>query len=299
VREQFTPDRIEINVVGDFDEPAVLKALQIAIGTLPRRNTTNPNRKRVGYDVLSPADVVHFQRKWPKVGEKVASRCHIESINPNRAFVTMLAPAAGAMAARGSQMLLFSREMMQKAMWTALRKEAPGFSYYCDIKAHHSAIFPDYGHFSVQWGAGVYKAAPSDPLNTGASLAAARKKLQLNHVNATTFEVVKASLLSELAVRLQDVSEWMHIIRGMSLPVPAAIIAQGVTQEPTLKDIDQGNVIAGVKKITAKDFAAFARKHGHARSGGGHDVLMDAVIETVRSESKDLPKLGGKACALP
>ena len=49
----------------------------------------------------------------------------------------------------------------------------------------------------------------------------------------------------------------------------------------------------------SKDFASFAKKHGHARSGGGHEVLMDAVIETVRSETKDLPKLGGKACLLP
>ena len=35
VREQFLPDRIEINVVGDF-EKAVLTALQIMFGTLPR-----------------------------------------------------------------------------------------------------------------------------------------------------------------------------------------------------------------------------------------------------------------------
>ena len=35
VREQFLPDRIEINVVGDFSEKSVLTALQIMFGIYP------------------------------------------------------------------------------------------------------------------------------------------------------------------------------------------------------------------------------------------------------------------------
>ena len=72
VREQFLPDRIEINVVGDFSEKAVLTALQIMFGTLPRLSDKDrESPSMVGYDIYKSGDTKHFKRTWPSSPRRI------------------------------------------------------------------------------------------------------------------------------------------------------------------------------------------------------------------------------------
>ena len=71
-REQFVPERMEINIVGDIpDRRGLLAALNLIFGTIPRFNATaysldhNGVEKKVGFDPYDPMDAKYFERSWP------------------------------------------------------------------------------------------------------------------------------------------------------------------------------------------------------------------------------------------
>ena len=115
VREQFFPDRIEINVVGDFSEKSVLTALQIMFGTLPTVNTKDKeSMSMAGYDIYKPSDTKHFKRTWPSSPATNKIGCYVVTDNVGRAFPALMVPAQDKITFRGGEMRTVVSAMMEK-----------------------------------------------------------------------------------------------------------------------------------------------------------------------------------------
>jgi predicted Zn-dependent peptidase len=257
VREQFDPDRIEINVVGDIDVKIILEPLQLIFGTLIKRPA---NSKRVGYDVYSEADVQHFTRAWGSSDSKTG--CHLIDDNVERAFPMLMVPAQDGISFRGGEMRQIVTAMIEKQLWRNLRMDE-GLTYFVGKHAFHSVLFPGFGYRTVDWGSGKYNARDpaSDPLNVEFSVSKAKDALGKDRIIAKDmFQIVMKSIEGHYKTHLQNIEEWFGILRGMSLKLPKAFESNGL-KEPTLKDIDEGAVMEGLKAVTYQKYKQWMDSH--------------------------------------
>ena len=179
VREQFLPDRIEINVVGDFSEKSVLTALQIMFGTLPRLDAKDrESMSMAGYDIYKSSDTKHFKRTWPSSPATNKIGCHLVTDNVGRAFPALMVPAQDKITFRGGEMRTVVSAMMEKVLWKMIRMEE-GLSYFVGKDSFHSVLFPGFGYRFSDWGSGPYKVRnANDPLNVEFSLEQAKAAME-------------------------------------------------------------------------------------------------------------------------
>lgn len=322
VREQFAPDRMEVNVAGDFDEDALIQQMSasprrrlrsfiaiyvsisrsishtrispagVILGTIPVFNTSRHTR-RLGWDVYSEDHAREFSRT-AKNTEVATRRCYAESAVPRRAYVEMFVPAAGGPSGRGTQLLRVSDALASEALFDALRKEG-GFSYGVDVvESLHSVVFPTWGYHLVQWAPGPYRAPDGDPLNVDASLSAARNALR--NVPDALVDRVLVETRAAAEVELQEPAKWLKVMRGLSLRVPFAVrSAMGEAAPETLKDIAQMDVTGSLKAIKRDQVKSFFSNHIRPFIDNGQAI--NAVVETVQKLTDKGPLLPGSvAC---
>lgn len=172
MREQFTVDRIEVNVVGDFDEHNLLHQLNAMLGTMPLRRDRNPNSAtitgsvasprapfRVGYDIYEPSHQRFFQTRagmWqsgavtPPAAPQAAStdgwlNCSLPSTHPGRAYVALaLLTNADFSSARGHQKALLSHALFQQTLLNVLRRDA-GAVFSVESQPFMSQLYQRFG----------------------------------------------------------------------------------------------------------------------------------------------------------
>ena len=272
VREQFNPDRIEINVVGDIQEKDLLMSLQPIFGTLPLQKAKN----KVGYDVYSNSDVKHFSRTWPT--EEIKLGCHLFADNVNRAFPLLLVPAQDGISFRGGEMRAVVTNMLEKQLWKNLRMDE-GLTYFVNKASFHSVLFPGFGYRAVDWGSGKYRQrdASTDPLNVLFSIGKAKEAMGKDRVlPKEMFERVMKTVLGYYNTNLQNADSWLGILRGMALRLPNSFKLNGLS-EPTLKDIDEGAVLEGLKSVTYAKYKEWMGAHVPDKTAEGSTFLIETV----------------------
>jgi predicted Zn-dependent peptidase len=279
VNEQFLPDRIEINVVGDFSEKAVLMALQVMFGTLPVVPPKEKEKmKMVGYDIYSKDDVKYFQRKWPSNPSTNKVGCHLITDNVGRAFPTLMVPAQDKITFRGGEMRTIVSAMMEKVLWKKLRMDE-GLTYFVGKDSFHSVLFPGFGFRFSDWGSGPYKPRNrgTDPLNVDFSIGQAKEAMGKDRIiGKDLYGIVMKALEGLYRTKLQSTEAWLNVLRGMSLKLPKAFEENGLN-EPTLKDIDEAAVIEGFKSLKYEKYIKWMNDHVPDTSADG----ISFVIETV------------------
>ncbi len=311
-REQFLPDRTEINVVGDVpDTKDLLVALQIVFGTLPRYNAsaeagrayprlppaagrekTSTTGDKVSLDPFEPGDAPHFVRTWSRAPNASALRkaCYVRNVNARRALVGVAVPSFDALAPRGTVMGRVARAMAKRLMWSKVRKEQ-GLSYYVNVNSFHSTLFAGFGWHHVTWGAGQHRVRDpaADPLNVDFSVSVVDGAFSAPPATAYTqdlFDDAKAEMLADARSHLETdgAGDWLMVLRGMSLRVPAAMAAaQGTVAAPgdvpLLKEVSEANVLAQMEEVTRDAFLGWVGTHG-PKSGVAGRMAMSHVLET-------------------
>lgn len=243
VREQFTPDRIEINVAGDVDIEHLVTQLNMIFGSLPRNvssvaNTTDlaqmQHRRtdRVGLDIYSKDDRAKFDLGLSRLaGEDNGHNlfCDFPSAVPDRAFTTVLFPANDF---RQDSLRRFVFDpILKERVYNAIRREG-SFAYFIQQEAFHSILFPGWGYYKVSWAPGAWP--PLDPPQrpgdsktrraTDENVMKSLKAAQLavaSSLSSDDFTVNKPQVVAKLSLGLETLEQWLIIMRGISLPPPA------------------------------------------------------------------------------
>ena len=310
VREQFTPDRMEINIVGDLGTDdkvltALLHDLNLVFGTMSPFNTTGGGtgggRRRLGRDPYSEKDVQHFaaeRRAFPaksSTSTTVAKRmtdesCYVPHLYGRRSYLTMVMPSHDALVMRKTMMSKMTTHLTERLAWSVVRKQN-GLSYAISTKSFHSFLFPGFGYTSVSVEVGQYGAVEggNDPMNVGRTMEAIKSSFgKKRGYDKALFTTSREQLTRELAHDLSsNMVTWMKIVRGMSLRVAASMRktlgGEATTMTMMLKDVDQINVVESVERTQLESFVQWTRKHGPTAD----NVMLTSLVETV--DLNDVP----------
>jgi hypothetical protein len=299
VREQFTPDRMEINIVGDFGEgnnmTSFLDDLNVVFGTIPPYGN---GQTRVGLDVYAANDASHFTRTFnveqsktnvqrrkstPSVQDITDEACFVKHLYSRRSYVTALVPSFDGVDGTSNAMSILSAHLTKRLVWSTVRKEH-GLSYSIHTSHFHSVLFPKYGYTYINIEVGPYntKDSTNDPMNVQFSLDQISTALKSNRKYDTKlFSDSKSQLLMDLKHEFSNSEGWIAFLRGMSLNMPHAMAlthsSEGNTGSQTLKDIQASDMFALIEKIDQKGFVEWTRIHGPMSDA----VMLSSVVETV------------------
>ena len=312
VREQFTPDRMEINIVGDLGTDdkvltALLHDLNLVFGTMSPFNTTGggtggTGRRRIGRDPYSEKDVQHFaaeRRSFPStsststtVAKKMTDEsCYVPHLYGRRSYLTMVMPSHDALIMRQTTMSKMTTHLTERLAWSVVRKQN-GLSYSISTKSFHSFLFPGFGYTSVSVEVGQYGAVEggNDPMNVGRTMEAIKSSFgKKRGYDKALFTTSREQLKRELAHDLSsNMVQWMKIVRGMSLRVAASMRktlggGEATTMTTMLKDVEQINVVESVESTQLESFVQWTRKHGPTAD----NVMLTSLVETV--DLNDVP----------
>jgi hypothetical protein len=299
IREQFSTDRIEINLVGDFglnnNMTSILDDLNIVFGTISPN--TSPNR--IGYDPYNEKDTVHFQRDFNKQkGNEILKRrlettnaldftdeaCYVKHMYSRRSYVTVLVPSFDALDVYGTSMNRLSSHLTKRLIWSAVRKEN-GLSYSIHTTDFHSILYPDFGYTSINVEVGPYNSKDkiNDPMNVQFTILTIINALKSSRTYDTKlFDDSKEQLLNELKNEFSDVSSWMKLIRGMSLNVPLSMVSKSTSNIKTLTDIKQGDILSLIESTNQKKFMKWTAEFGPMSD----ELILTSVVETIDDHDK-------------
>jgi hypothetical protein len=322
-REQFVPERMEINIVGDIpDRRGLLAALNLIFGTIPRFNATaysldhNGVEKKVGFDPYDPMDAKYFERSWParlnKPTELSEQACFVRDANPRRAFVNVLVPSFDMLQTRGSAMRYAVDQMASRLLSRAIRMHN-GFSYFTHLESFHSSLFPGWGFWHGAWLTGnqyAVRDGKADPLNVRASadvgtiaLTSSLKRAPRkgdtggNGLNEYYFKADKALLLGKLRAKFQSTEPWLELLRGMSLSLPANMakaIGKAAGDETTMRDVREASLLEELQVLTYKEFTRWTQKN--APPSSIELVALKSIVETVDDRGAKEPLMARVEC---
>ena len=302
-RQQFTPDRIEINIVGDFGDTwnnmtSLLDDLNVVFGTISPFNKTL-NVHRAGFDPYSKNDVKHFVRTFNNVKQDSTNvlneACWVKHLHSRRSYLTTLVPSYDAVSVRDTTMSLMASHLTKRLIWSAVRKEN-GLSYTVHTSNFHSWLFPNYGYTSISIEVGTYnsKDTTTDPMNVLYSVETIRKSLEKNRdYGIKLFEDSKEQLKMEVQNNYVNVEAWLKVLKGMSLKIPIGMslkAGDGNTIK-TLKNVEQMNLLEMVEKTNLKEFIEWTKANGPSS-----EIVLNSLVETV--DEQDAPVHSKKECDL-
>jgi hypothetical protein len=252
VREQWAPERLEVNVVGDFDPSHLLLQLNMILGTLPGTNLSAVGNftgaasaeahagaeyarlrrtMRVGRDVYAKtaASLADFRgRAMPASGAAAKTvSCTAASPTAHRAFVTSMLPAADF---RTVHMARFAADPLWKEhVYNQLRRIG-GYAYFITTRAFHSILFKDFGHYSVTWAPGAWPAGDkgakggvdatvTENIAKSTAVVAAAGK---GPIPREIYDINMPQVAGKLDVGAHALGDWLIIMRGVSLRAPAS-----------------------------------------------------------------------------
>jgi predicted Zn-dependent peptidase len=297
VREQFTVDRMEVNVVGDFDETNLLRQLNLMLGTIPSRSA-----KRIGFDIYNPEHSKYFQLKldqpdpvsgrnvdvsrmmlnsrmtyeggWRISGKSAAAaaaassishtkplmtNCTMPSLHPGRLHIGMaVLMNLDYSSVRGHQRALMTNVVFKQTILDKLRRDH-GLVFDVDSTLFVSMLFRRYGYYQLGWVIGV-----DEHGNAHALQQAVDAIEQVLHspvpFSKDVFDRAKRQTISRLQGELQESSAWLGILRGISLR-PPVWQTQQMPMYRTLRDVAQTDVLGRLFPLQADDINAFFREH--------------------------------------
>lgn len=294
VREQFSPERIEINVAGDVDISRLIFQLNLIFGTLPRNVTAVTNATddrihtqhraldRVGFDVYSPADLDKFTdaRTLPRDGD-VETFCSFPSAVPNRGFVTLLFPAEDFRTSGRTRFVV--DPLVHDQVYNAIRREG-GYAYYIVQESFHSVLFPGWGYHRVTWSPGTWPVDNSRNLdqnvenNIDKSTDVARSAYR-SPISPEIYNTSLPQVEAKLDLSLSRLEDWLIVMRGISLPPPATWPEFNTTGWPGFKRIKDTDIKTFVNTTTTyqgiKDISSNV-----VRRGGAKGYFLKSSLQT-------------------
>lgn len=310
VREQFTVDRMEVNVAGNFDEHHLLHQLNRMLGTMPlARNHDGaggtPDRAaspraaaRVGYDVYDPAQEERFRlgleerRVSPAVATRVTN-CTMPSLQPGRAYVAMsVLTSADATSVRGHQRSLMASALLQEALLESLRRDH-GFVWRVESEPFASQIFRRFGYWHIRFVVGLDRESDSAGREQIMRSVEEVRRILLSPApfSEATFARVKAATHSALAGSLQDSRSWLPIMQGVSLRPPVWERTGGSFAYHYVKDVAQTDMLGLVESVTLEQVTSWFTQH----MSSGHSLHV-GVVETTEAGGNSTSLLGGGQC---
>lgn len=310
VREQFTADRMEVNVVGDFDEHNLLRQLNHILGTMPlsRRQKAffhKPNLgrelsprspDRIGYDIYNKSHESVFSLRLDEMAPvdptqplhfKSITNCTLVSSQPGRAFLALgVLMTADFSSVRGHQKSLLADATFQQTLLNALRRDG-GYVFSVESQSFTSMVFRRFGFYELQWVVGIEDNSEGQEQINSTLTALGDILSSPVPFDEETFNHAKQSMISSLEGQLQESHAWLSVLQGLSLAPP---IWQKPAVFDTIKDISQTDVLGGMIDLTLKDINDFFAQH----IGRAFPVHV-AYVETISSDTV-ASKLGGTTC---
>ncbi len=280
VSNQFRPDRIEINVIGDLDNTILMEDLNRWIGSLP----TEPRgaKYKLGHDVYDTSSVA-FDVSFPTEQSEYA--CNLPSIAPDRGYVAAIYPA-NVPTGHNFARLLLEDHLFADHYFDVIRS-LNGFSYFASTKNEHLNIMRGASMRLAVWQTGDYPVnnSTSDDLNMDTSLNVAAQALR-TPLPERIFIDSKLSALAQLSSQLQIADNWLPLMRGISLTAPAGWSKSDASY---LKSIKQVDVMSEIRKLTFEDMKNSLVQPTVKYSGELRAKVATVPLSELEKQTSDVP----------
>jgi len=273
VREHFVPGRFEVNVVGNLNQDNLLKQMNDVFGSLPMvnfsrliddDNMTAGVLHRVGIDPYDPDDTDFFTKlHWSD--KKFRSACVLRSAIPDHGHIIHRVPAGDYhMSASQPMIRRVADKAISRMAFLRLRRDN-GFCYHIDVSARHSLLFPNYGHYDLEWVAGRYSVHQGSPefrqdLNVvGSSLEA--RKIFTQEVTDEIFAEVVNTYIQRINSSYGSPEYWLHLMQGLSIRPPATWAVEEMAPVlPGLFPVSATDELQGLASISKDDVNTYLKK---------------------------------------
>eukprot|EP00466_Bigelowiella_natans_P012670 jgi/Bigna1/68571/fgenesh1_pg.6_\ len=306
VREQFTRDRMEVKVVGDFDESRCYiswtKSSVIILAVIPKVNHTpsfaSRLRERLGYDVFN-VNHARFFNKSHRASDAARAEGIMKTTGGSSAEIENLLGKEGWRANRSNDVItttvnctlpgLFpgrafivaakrEYDRLDGNQWWSdddedsystilnILRRDNGYVSAVDSTPFTSNLVPKFGFYRVQW-----CVALGDGRQVEASVRALHDMfspptMMQRPFERSTFLISKSLLLSSIESQLQEGVHWLEVLRGTSLR-PPAWFSTHKRDIDTLKDISETDVLGKVQKLTFEEVSDWFSRHLSGSAG--------------------------------
>jgi predicted Zn-dependent peptidase len=289
-REQWIPDRVVINVVGDIENVKdLVEEINLYLGSyfMP----FNENTPIVGLDLYASAQEDNFKRNLDALPLNSPQRlyhCAMPSLMGDRAFVSAFLPAYSApVMLRTGAVGIVGDDVIRRTLYFNAMRRDHGFGYFAIVAPFHSAIFPDFSYYQLVWAPGTYppdSASVNDTLNVQSSLRVAAETAA-NSMPEEAFAMAYPNFLSNLQLPQTSAAQ-LKAMRHLWMRTPAVFRGIEFLQSTSELVAQQ----AGLSSISFDDVSTWLQSQ-MLHEQPEDNLLLHVVV-------RSLPPNGAKTCSM-
>ena len=280
----FNPERIEINMVGNFLAPTtetlVVGLFNTYFGSLGSKSNTTTYGDTVSNDPYNPQQSDSFDIKVPSHNHFLD--CRLKSSVTNRSYVSYTGPLADYKFLHSN---LLSSKLLRRSMryqLFQLIREKYGFSYFASVNTYNSILLSGFGYFNIFWNCGstfpLNNSFSDDPNNIKNSISKVIETMGKNFISTQNFDLAKSNLMKSFSSDQQTISFWLDQMDLMSLKTPYSWY-NGTTSH-LIHDVPNNfeNFYNMIQYSTISNFL------DNSMPSGNNSTVLIAAITTISSD---------------